>query len=176
MPFPWIVATESFGIRKVKNLESNPGSFFPLADTCTLCVQAAGAGRRSEVFAPVSALTLIFMKAFPPAALCAQSQPCADRWPDDRVSAQSACAPLNAECMQIGLGTKDWPGHSKEWVMKNAGLLVMPAGFFLTIAAIVLFPDPLPRAAFILCGLAVEGMGLGVAIRGHMPARGDRRP
>jgi hypothetical protein len=60
--------------------------------------------------------------------------------------------------------------------MKYAGLLVMPAGFFLAIAAIVLFSDQAPRAAFILSGLAVEAMGLAVAIRGHMPARGDRRP
>jgi hypothetical protein len=60
--------------------------------------------------------------------------------------------------------------------MKYAGLLVMPAGFFLSIAAIVLFPAPAPRTAFVLCGLAVETMGLVVAIRGHMPARGDRRP
>jgi len=57
--------------------------------------------------------------------------------------------------------------------MKYAGLLVMPAGFFLSIAAILLFPASSSRAAFVLCGLAVEAMGLGVAIRGHMP--GDRR-
>ena len=60
--------------------------------------------------------------------------------------------------------------------MKHAGLLVMPAGFFLTIAALILFPDPLPRSVFILSGLAVEAMGLTVAIRGNMPAHGDRRP
>ena len=60
--------------------------------------------------------------------------------------------------------------------MKYAGLLVMPAGFFLTVAALVLFPDPALRAAFVLCGLAVEALGLGVAIRGHMPARGESRP
>jgi hypothetical protein len=57
--------------------------------------------------------------------------------------------------------------------MKYAGLIVMPAGFFLSIAAILLFPASPGRAAFIVCGLAVEAMGLGVAIRGHM---GDRRP
>ncbi len=57
--------------------------------------------------------------------------------------------------------------------MKYAGLLVMPAGFFLTLAAILLFPDPNTRAAFVVCGVAVEGMGLAVAIRGHMaPKRG----
>jgi hypothetical protein len=59
--------------------------------------------------------------------------------------------------------------------MKYAGLLVMPAGFFLSIAAILMFPDPTRRAAFVLCGLAVEAMGLAVAVRGHMSPRGDRR-
>ena len=60
--------------------------------------------------------------------------------------------------------------------MKNAGLLVMPAGFFLAVAALVLFPAPAPRAAFVLCGLAVEILGLVVAVRGHMPAKGESRP
>ena len=60
--------------------------------------------------------------------------------------------------------------------MKYAGLLVVPAGFFLTIAAILLFPAPALRAAFVVCGLAVEIMGLGVAVRGHMQARGEQRP
>lgn len=59
--------------------------------------------------------------------------------------------------------------------MKYAGLLVMPAGFFLTLAAIALFPDAQRRAAFVLCSLAVEVLGLVVAIRGHMPARGAKR-
>jgi hypothetical protein len=57
--------------------------------------------------------------------------------------------------------------------MKYAGLLVMPAGFFLTIAALVLFPDPVSRAVFVVCGLAVECLGLVVAVRGHMAARGE---
>jgi len=56
--------------------------------------------------------------------------------------------------------------------MKYAGLLAMPAGFFLVIAALILFPAPLPRAAFVFCGLAVEGMGLAFAVRGHMESRG----
>jgi hypothetical protein len=51
--------------------------------------------------------------------------------------------------------------------MKYAGLLVMPAGFLLTVAALVLF---------VFCGLAVEVMGLIVAVRGHMPQRGAGRP
>ena len=56
--------------------------------------------------------------------------------------------------------------------MKYAGLLAMPAGFFLVLAALLLFPAPLPRAVFILSGLAVECVGLGVAVRGHMESRG----
>jgi hypothetical protein len=59
--------------------------------------------------------------------------------------------------------------------MKYAGLLVMPAGFFLAIASIFLFPDTGRRAAFVLCGLAVEAMGLAVAVRGHMQLREGRR-
>jgi hypothetical protein len=59
--------------------------------------------------------------------------------------------------------------------MKYAGLLVMPAGFFLAIAALVLFPAPAPRTAFVVCGLAVECLGLGVAVRGHMESRGKSR-
>ncbi|MGA3035282.1 MAG: hypothetical protein ABSD70_18495 [Terracidiphilus sp.] len=60
--------------------------------------------------------------------------------------------------------------------MKVAGLLVMPAGFFLALAALVLFPDPARRSAFILCGLAVECLGLVVTVRAHIPARGASRP
>ena len=51
--------------------------------------------------------------------------------------------------------------------MKLAGMLVMPSGFFLSIAALLLFPAPAPRLAFVLCGLAVLFLGLGVAFRGH---------
>jgi hypothetical protein len=60
--------------------------------------------------------------------------------------------------------------------MRCAGLLVMPAGFFLSIAALLLFPAPAPRAAFVLCGLGVEILGLAVTVRGHLEARGESRP
>lgn len=60
--------------------------------------------------------------------------------------------------------------------MKYAGLLVMPAGFFLTMAALILFADPLQRVAFVLTGVAVEALGLGVAIRGHMVASRGNHP
>jgi hypothetical protein len=53
--------------------------------------------------------------------------------------------------------------------MKFAGLLLMPAGLFLAIAALVLFPagDHAARIGFVLSGLAVEALGLAVAMRGH---------
>ncbi|MGA2218026.1 MAG: hypothetical protein ABSG51_08060 [Terracidiphilus sp.] len=57
--------------------------------------------------------------------------------------------------------------------MKHAGLLVMPAGFFLTVTALVLFPAPAPRIAFILCGIGVEILGLVVAVKGHIEPRGQ---
>lgn len=59
--------------------------------------------------------------------------------------------------------------------MKYAGLLVMPAGCFLTLAALVLFPGGTAQAAFVVCGLAVEALGLGVTIRGHMAVREEHR-
>lgn len=59
--------------------------------------------------------------------------------------------------------------------MKYAGLLVMPAGFFLSLAAILLFPGSVQRTAFVLCGLAVEAMGLVVAVRGYMQLRSENR-
>jgi hypothetical protein len=61
--------------------------------------------------------------------------------------------------------------------MKFAGLLVMPAGFFLSLGALVLFPasSAAARAAFVLCGLAVEALGLAVAVRGHMESEGKSR-
>lgn len=60
--------------------------------------------------------------------------------------------------------------------MKIAGLLVMPTGFFLVLAALVLFPDPARRGAFVVCGLLVEALGMFVAFRGHLQQRGDPRP
>ena len=60
--------------------------------------------------------------------------------------------------------------------MKYAGLLVMPTGFFLAVAALVLFPEAGMRNLFVLCGIAVECLGLGVAVRGHMERRQESRP
>jgi hypothetical protein len=55
--------------------------------------------------------------------------------------------------------------------MKAAGVLVMPAGFFLVLAALVLFPDPLRRDLFVACGFVVEALGLAVALQAVMKER-----
>ena len=60
--------------------------------------------------------------------------------------------------------------------MRYAGLLVMPTGFFLSVAAILLFPSSIQRTVFVLSGLAVEALGLAVAVRGHMKLSRDMRP
>jgi hypothetical protein len=60
--------------------------------------------------------------------------------------------------------------------MKYAGLLVMPTGFFLAVAALILFPDAGLRATFVLCGLAVELLGLAVSVRGHMQRPQEAHP
>ena len=67
-------------------------------------------------------------------------------------------------------------GPERRVPMKYAGLLVMPSGFFLSVAALVLFPPSPLRVVFVICGLLVEGLGLGVALRGHMERRRELEP
>lgn len=58
--------------------------------------------------------------------------------------------------------------------MKAAGVLVMPAGFFLVLAALVLFPDPTRRDIFVACGFLIEAFGLALALRASMQRGKDR--
>jgi sugar phosphate permease len=55
--------------------------------------------------------------------------------------------------------------------MKVVGFLMLPAGWFLVLAAIVLFAAPSLRAAFVLAGIAVEILGLILAFRSHLNPR-----
>jgi hypothetical protein len=59
--------------------------------------------------------------------------------------------------------------------MKAVGFLMLPAGWFLVLAAVVLFPSPPLRAAFALAGLAVEAVGLVFAFRSHLIPREEKR-
>jgi hypothetical protein len=51
----------------------------------------------------------------------------------------------------------------------------MPAGFLLAVAALILFADPAEQLGFVLSGVAVEALGLGVAVRGFMLASRENR-
>ena len=73
--------------------------------------------------------------------------------------------------LKLGVEISYGRGSAKKGVLKTmryAGLLVMPTGFLLCIAAILMFPASIQRTTFVLSGLAVELLGLSVALRGHM--------
>jgi hypothetical protein len=59
--------------------------------------------------------------------------------------------------------------------MKAVGFLLLLAGWFLVLAAIVLFAQPSLRAAFVLAGVAVEVLGLVLAFRSHLIPREEKR-
>jgi len=58
--------------------------------------------------------------------------------------------------------------------MKAVGFLMLLAGWFLVLAAVVLFPSPSIRSAFVLVGIAVEGLGLFLAFRSHLIPKEDK--
>ena len=58
--------------------------------------------------------------------------------------------------------------------MKAVGFLMLLAGWFLVLAAIVLFGSPTLRAAFVLAGVAVEVLGLILAFRSHLIPREEK--
>jgi hypothetical protein len=59
--------------------------------------------------------------------------------------------------------------------MKVAGFLLLIAGWAIVVAAVALLPSPGARAAFVLAGVAVELLGLALAVRAHLvlPAEGE---
>lgn len=56
--------------------------------------------------------------------------------------------------------------------MKLAGFLLLPAGWLILLAAVVLFPTPTPRTAFVTVGAAIEIAGLVFATHAHRAQRG----
>ena len=52
--------------------------------------------------------------------------------------------------------------------MKLAAFLLLVAGWAIVIFAVGLLPSTGPRAAFVLAGVAVELLGLGIAVRSHL--------
>lgn len=55
--------------------------------------------------------------------------------------------------------------------MRILGFLMLLAGWFLVLAAVVLFAGPPLRALFVLAGVAVEVLGLVLAFRSHLVRR-----
>lgn len=51
--------------------------------------------------------------------------------------------------------------------MKLAGFLLMPAGWIIVLAAIVLLPPGAVRVAFVLAGIGVELFGAFIVVRAH---------
>jgi hypothetical protein len=58
--------------------------------------------------------------------------------------------------------------------MKALGFLMLLSGWFLVLAAIVLFAPPALRIAFVLAGVAVEALGLTLAFRSHLIPREEK--
>jgi hypothetical protein len=59
--------------------------------------------------------------------------------------------------------------------MKFVGFLMLLAGWFLALAAVVLFAAPPMRASFVLAGVAVEALGLILAFRAHLIPREEKK-
>jgi hypothetical protein len=58
--------------------------------------------------------------------------------------------------------------------MNILGFLMLLAGWFLALAAIVLFASPPLRALFVSAGVAVEVLGLVLAFRSHLIPREEK--
>lgn len=58
--------------------------------------------------------------------------------------------------------------------MKLAGLLMLAAGWVIAVAAITILPARAVRAVFVLAGVAVEGLGLVLMARAHLPEPEER--
>jgi uncharacterized membrane protein HdeD (DUF308 family) len=59
--------------------------------------------------------------------------------------------------------------------MKIAGFLLLLSGLFLVLSALVLLREPSPQALFVLLGMAVEVLGLGMVFRAHLTHNERRR-
>jgi len=51
--------------------------------------------------------------------------------------------------------------------MRFVGFLLLVAGWFLVLAAVVLLASPVSRAAFVFAGIAIEVLGLVFVFRSH---------
>jgi len=59
--------------------------------------------------------------------------------------------------------------------MKFLGFALLYSGWLIVVAALALLHGGAPRSAFLLAGVAVEALGLGLAIRAHIESRSEAR-
>ncbi len=59
--------------------------------------------------------------------------------------------------------------------MRLAGLLLLVAGWAIVLAAFLLLIATTPRAAFVVAGVAIEILGLGLVARSHISVREAKR-
>jgi hypothetical protein len=59
--------------------------------------------------------------------------------------------------------------------MKLVGFLLLPAGWIIVLAALVLLPTGPARVAFTLAGIGVEILGLILVIRHHAALIGNKK-
>jgi len=57
--------------------------------------------------------------------------------------------------------------------MKILGFLLLVSGWAITLTAVALLAQDVPRAAFVLAGVGVEIVGLVLVIRAHPVRRGE---
>lgn len=58
--------------------------------------------------------------------------------------------------------------------MTILGWAILVSGWLLVIATLMLLPAGIARNAFIVAGLGVEGLGLTLVARAHMPPKAER--
>lgn len=80
-----------------------------------------------------------------------------------------------AQAQPAAVGCTGWLSSCKVISpMKIAGFLLLLAGWLLVLTAVVLLPSPAARGGFVLAGLAVEILGLALAVRAHSAIRALR--
>jgi hypothetical protein len=58
--------------------------------------------------------------------------------------------------------------------MKLLGFGLLLAGWAITVTAVALLGSEAVRTVFVLAGVGVEALGLGLTIRGHLDGRSER--
>jgi hypothetical protein len=60
--------------------------------------------------------------------------------------------------------------------MKLAGFLLLPAGWAIVLSAVAVLPPGSVRGAFLIAGLGVEALGMGLVAYAHIPEPPPERP